>query len=274
MKPLLKWVGGKTQILEQVFALFPKTCVDYHEPFLGGGSILLGMEMEVSGTIYASDVNPRLINFYQVVQKYPEELIVCCNVLKQEFESSEDKEAFYYKIRDMFNTKSLKEIEDAATFLFLNKTCFRGVYREGPRGFNVPFGHYKTLEIFRENDIRAISKRVQDVVFTCQSFEESLKSVGKNDFVYVDPPYVPENTTSFVGYVAGGFVKHSQLFDMLKQLPCKFVMSNSGLDIVKNEFVGAYTIISISARRAIHSKDPSSRTEEVLITNTPIGSTS
>ena len=269
MKPILKWVGGKTQILTQVLALFPETCVNYHEPFLGGGSVLLGMTMRVSGRIFASDVNPLLINLYQVVQQTPEELIACVRVLKNEFETCEDKEAFYYKIRDWFNTKTLSNTESAAVFLFLNKTCFRGVYREGPHGFNVPYGHYTSPEIFHEEDVREMSKKIQNVVFTCQSFEESLKNVTPGDFVYVDPPYVPENTTSFVGYVAGGFDRHEQLFTLLKNLPCRFVMSNSGVDVVKSMFPAPYTIQSLSARRAIHSKDPSARTDEVLISMAP-----
>ena len=269
MKPILKWVGGKTQILNQVLALFPKTCVNYYEPFLGGGSVLLGMNIEVTGKVYASDINPLLIGVYEAVQKQPEELIVYMNVLKKEFQSSEDKEVFYYKIRDWFNTKTIQGIECAAVFLFLNKTCFRGVYREGPHGFNVPYGHYKNPEIFNETDIREMSKRIKNVVFTTQSFEESLRNIKKDDFVYVDPPYVPEHTTSFVGYTASGFDKHKELFTILKNLPCPFVMSNSGVDIVKSEFLPPYTIVSLSARRAIHSKDPSSRTEEVLISKAP-----
>lgn len=269
MKPLLKWVGGKTQILQQVLALFPKSCVNYHEPFAGGGSVFLGMNIAISGKTFVSDINPHLINFYQVIQQSPEEFIACSCALKSEFESSTDKEAFYYKIRDWFNTKTLSSLDSAVVFLFLNKTCFRGVYREGPSGFNVPYGHYKSPEIFCEEDIRQTSNKIRNIVFRCQSFEESMKDVGKDDFVYLDPPYVPENTTSFVGYVANGFDKHEQLFDIVKNLPCPFVMSNSGTDVVKSAFLAPYTIQSLSTRRAIHSKDPSSRTEEVLISKAP-----
>lgn len=272
MRPLLKWVGGKTQLLSEVFALFPETIRDYYEPFVGGGSVLL--HLLASGisvrTIYASDTNPILINFYKAVQSNVEELIVCLTSIQTEYTNSANKEEFYYEMRTLFNATPHDSVDSAARFLFLNKTCFRGVYREGPRGFNVPFGHYKSTEFFDESEVRKFSEMIRRVVFTCESFETALKKPKKGDFVYADPPYVPEKATSFVGYVADGFSKHKELFDMLRGLPCEFVMSNSNVPLVVESFP-EYTIKKVEARRAIHSKDPGSRTIEVLITKSSQG---
>lgn len=273
MKPLLKWVGGKTQLLDQVLALIPRRIHSYYEPFLGGGSVLLGVlaspDITITGHVYASDVNPSLINVYRTVQASPEEVDVCLRVL--EAERGEDPEAFYYRMRELFNTMEPSGAQHAALFLYLNKTCFRGVYREGPRGFNVPYGHYKTVELPSLETLRTMSRGLQRVTFSCESFETVLPRVGAGDFVYVDPPYVPETATSFVGYVAGGFPLHATLFTALKALPCPFLMSNSDVPLVREAFPEPYTTKQVTARRAIHSKDPSSTTYELLIATSAEG---
>ena len=265
MKPILKWVGGKTQILPTVLAEFPRTMESYHEPFLGGGSVLLGVltgTIEIRGTIHASDVNPHLINVYTSIRDNPNELNECLRGL----ESTADPEPYYYEMRTRFNTFEPKSgVQHAAMFMYLNKTCFRGVYREGPHGFNVPYGHYKAVYKAPTEEVLAMSQVLQRVQFHCRSFEESLSVAVKGDFVYLDPPYVPKNATSFVGYVAGGFNKHSELFEATKALPCGFVMSNADVPAVRDAFPG-YTLKSITCRRAIHAQDPSATAQEVLIT--------
>lgn len=271
MKPLIKWVGGKTQILDQVLSHFPRVVQNYYEPFAGGGSVFLGLlssEIQVRGRLYVSDINPVLINFYTVVQNQPEHLIVCLQVLVRDYESAGDREEFYYQMRTMFNTLPKDGPESAALFLFLNKTGFRGVYREGPNGYNVPFGHYKKTDFLDEAAIREVSRAIQNVVFTCEGFEAALaRASNADDFVYVDPPYVPETSTSFVGYVAGGFGEHGKLFDTLRGLPCSFLMSNSDVPLVRQAFTSpTYSTDVITARRAIHSRDPSTQTREVLVT--------
>jgi DNA adenine methylase len=271
MKPLLKWVGGKTQILEQVLSRFPRTLQNYHEPFAGGGSVFLGLlssEIQVQGRIYVSDINPVLINFYTVVQKKPEHLIECLRVLVREYEADESQENFYYRMRNLFNDLPKDGPESAALFLFLNKTGFRGVYREGPNGYNVPFGHYKKTDVLDETAIREVSHVIRNVVFTCEGFETALvRATNPDDFVYVDPPYAPETETSFVGYVAGGFDEHGKLFDTLRGLSCSFLMSNSDVPLVRQAFPSpTYSTDVVLARRAIHSRDPSTQTREVLVT--------
>ncbi len=302
-KPFLKWVGGKTQILDEVLGLFPKNIVNYHEPFLGGGSVLLGLlsavkagTIKVTGAIYASDVNSNLIALYKTIQSNPNELIKEVKALKKEFEScktlGEDEkanrkaatreealssqEAYYYWIRSRFNAlKGDARITPAASamLLFMNKTCFRGVYREGPNGFNVPYGNYKNPAILDEDHIKSVSALIQKVIFTCASFTESLKKPAAGDFVYLDPPYAPETDTSFTSYTADGFteIDHKALFatcGTFKAKSVQMLMSNADVTLVKTAFPApTYTTKIISCRRAIHSKKPESKTNEVLITN-------
>ena len=310
-KPILKWVGGKTQILDNVIPLFPKVMNNYHEPFVGGGSVLFALLEEVSnghvqvkGKIYASDLNANLIGLYQTIQKYPEELVVELKKMVQEFnecqgttvhrkpisieEAKTSPESYFYWIRSKFNqctpsvdasvyasvyTSVDASVHASAMMLFLNKTCFRGVYREGPHGFNVPFGNYKNPSIFEEEHVRKVSEILQNVIFTLGHFQETLNKITRDDFIYLDPPYAPETDKSFVSYTSSGFNlnNHQMLFDLcqeMKKKKVKFVMSNADVDLVKNAFPSSiYPTRIISCKRSIHSKNPSSRTNEVLITN-------
>lgn len=270
IKPFLKWVGGKTQIIEDVLSLFPSEINNYYEPFLGGGSVLLAAltkqkegKLKITGTVYASDINSTLIGLYKNVQSNPEGLIREVGRLTNVPISEE----YYYSIRSRFNSIQPSEsLESSAMFLFLNKTCFRGLYREGPHGFNVPYGHYKHPSVLDENHIREVSKVIQNVVFTTAGFEESLSNVKEGDFVYLDPPYAPITSSSFVGYKADGFDKHSELFKLCHSLTCRFLMSNADVDMVKDAFPSPkYETKIVSCRRAINSKNPESRVNEVLI---------
>ena len=326
-KPFLKWVGGKSQILDQVLRLFPKEINNYHEPFLGGGSVLLGFlsavksgSIKLSGKVFASDYNKALIGLYKNIQEFPEELIAEVKSISHtyasikgtevlptshkrageavvptepasvgivnrkpanEVEAKTSQESYYYWIRSLFNTL-LKDKEDmsdyievSAMFLFLNKTCFRGVYREGPNGFNVPFEKIqKNQTILDEDHIRQVSVLIKDVVFTHASFEESLKKVvSSRDFIYMDPPYAPESDTSFVSYTKDGFGEenHKLLFRTCSEFQkkgVKLVMSNHDVKVVRDAFPSPpFSTQVISCRRAINSKNPEAKTNEVLISN-------
>lgn len=280
-KPFLKWVGGKTQILGQVLALFPSVIHDYYEPFLGGGSVLIGLLNEiragrvtVTGTIYASDVNPALVHLYKCIQTTPEDLLTEVRGLTKPSKPADDlghpilhQETDYYALRDQYNQLADKTtLKASALFLYLNKTCFRGLFREGPRGFNVPFGHYRHPTIADPDLLRRLSVLFRPVVFRVLSFEDAISSVAAADFVYADPPYVPVTATSFVGYTTDGFDKHQVLFDRLKALPCPFLLSNADAPVVHTTFAGPYTIRTISCRRAIHARTPDARANELLIT--------
>ena len=199
-------------------------------------------------------------------------------------EAQTSPESYYYWIRSRFNALLPEDkcnVNGSAMILFLNKTCFRGVYREGPRGFNVPFGHYKnTATIIDPDHIRTVSELIRGVEFKVASFEQVFSELtfdqntfDQNTFMYLDPPYVPKTETSFVGYTADGFsgLQHEYLFDECAKLlekNVKFVLSNAHVPLVILSFpVSLYTVNTISCRRSINSKDPSSRTDEVLITN-------
>ena len=274
MKPFIKWVGGKTQILDDTLSLFPTTIENYHEPFVGGGSVLLNVLSKniVHDKIYASDTNYSLIQLYKHVQNNLEELYIELKKIYKNYENNieeKEKEKYYYSMRQLFNTCDKNSIEHSALFMFLNKTCFRGLYREGPNGFNVPYGHYKKVNIIDKDELEKISELIKNVNFECLDFRESLKKVGSQDFVYLDPPYAPETKNSFVGYTKGGFKleDHNELFKTIKENIPNFVMSNSNVELVNESFQG-YDKKVIIAKRSINSKNPESKTEEVIVYQT------
>jgi DNA adenine methylase len=292
-KPFLKWVGGKTQIINEIILKIPNEMNNYHELFLGGGSVLFAIlslqkqnKIVIKNKIYAYDINNDLINVYKNIQNNKEELYEIIDLYIKEYdsingsiinrkpksieESKTSKESYYYWIRNKFNTIDKNTIECSALFMFINKTCFRGMYREGPNGYNVPYGHYKeTPRIISKIDLDYISDLIKNVEFKSCSFVESIKNVKEGDFVYLDPPYAPENSKSFVGYVANGFDLETQklLFNEIKKLKnIKFVMSNSKVDFVVDNFK-EYKCHNIVARRSINSKNPGLTTIEVIIYN-------
>ena len=293
-KPFLKWLGGKTQIINNIISKIPKEINNYHELFLGGGSVLLAVlslqkqnKITIKNKIYAYDINNILINVYKNIQQNKEELYKFINLYINEYhnikgtiinrnpktieEAKTSKESYYYWIRNKYNnTIDKNSIECSALFMFINKTCFRGMYREGPNGYNVPYGHYKkTPTIITEHDLNYISDLIQNVEFKQSNFIDSIKNIGENDFVYLDPPYAPENSKSFVNYVIDGFdIKtHQLLFDQIKKLnKAKFILSNSNVKLVTDCFKD-YNCQQIIAKRTINSKKPDSLTTEVIIYN-------
>ena len=302
-KPFLKWVGGKTQIIHTLVKYFPNKMDNYHELFLGGGSVLLALlslqrenKIKINGKLYAYDFNEALINVYKNIQSNKDELFDTLSKYVNAYDSIkstetpinrepkditealQNKENYYYWLRAMYNEKyktaNKHTVDCSALFIFINKTCFRGMYREGPNGYNVPYGHYKKTPTFiTKADLDRISDLIKHVEFIHSSFEESFENIKENDFVYLDPPYAPENSKSFVGYTEDGFniETHNNLFEHTKTLNkknSKFIMSNAKVELVANNFPQTeYKIVDVTARRAINSKNPEATTTEVLIMN-------
>lgn len=313
VKPVIKWIGGKTQIIDTLMENFPKEINNYHEIFLGGGSVLLSLlshiksgNIKLNGKIFAYDLNDVLIHLYKNIQSNPDGVYTCTKTYADRYNSYQidketnrkfnkkendnsnilSKESYYYHIRNEYNNLTSQEkqsINGTAMFIFLNKTCFRGMFREGPNGFNVPFGNYKSPTIIDQDHINNVSELIKDVVFMHSDFKESFKNIDNcnaeeieencSDFVYLDPPYAPENEKSFVGYTIDGFdlEQHTELFKLcnaLNELDIKFLMSNSSVDLVRNSFTHKkIKIEEIIAKRSINSKNPDSKTNELLIKN-------
>lgn len=294
-KPFLKWVGGKTQIINNIIEKIPNEMNNYHELFLGGGSVLLAVlslqkqnKIIIKNRIYAYDINGILISVYKNIQKNKDELFKFITYYITEYDNIKgeiinrnpinindaktSKESYYYWIRKMFNNIDKTTIECSALFIFLNKTCFRGMYREGPKGYNVPYGHYKTTPVLiTKTNLDYISDLIKDVVFMKSDFTTSIKNIHAEDFVYLDPPYAPENKASFVGYTSDGFDlnMHKKLFSEIHKFneeKIKFAMSNSKVEIIEESF-REYKCEDIIARRSINSKKPGSKTTEVIIYN-------
>ena len=295
-KPFLKWIGGKTQIIDDIISKIPKEMNNYHELFLGGGSVLFAVlslqkqnKITIKNKIYAYDINSELINVYKNIQNNKDKLYELIDLYIKEYDSIKgsvinrkpisieeaktSKESYYYWLRKKYNEIKIdKSVETSALFMILNKTCFRGLYREGPNGFNVPYGHYKTTpHIINKDELDYISDLIQNVEFMKSDFKKSIKNIKKNDFVYLDPPYAPETSTSFVAYTQDGFNidDHIDLFNNIKQMNdknIKFVMSNAKVELVLKN-LNKYNIVDIQARRAINSKNPNSTTTEVIIYN-------
>ena len=267
VKPLLKWLGGKSQIIENIISNFPTKIHNYYEPFIGGGSVLIKLlhqkEISITGNIYVYDINKTLIDFYKTIQSNPHKFYLNINKVIKKYELSENKELFYYKMRNIYNKKNTPEL-----FLFLNKTCFRGIFRESKNGFNVSYGNYNNPEIINHKNLISFSKLIQKVQFINLPFNKSLINIKKNDFVYLDPPYYPEKSISFVNYTVNGFniKNHLMLFNICINMKNKFLMSNSNVENVKLIFKN-YNIKKILAKRTINPKNPDSTIYELLIKN-------
>ena len=298
-KPILKWVGGKTQIMDKLIVEFPTEINNYREIFLGGGSVLLTLLsyvksglIKVHGNIYAHDLNEPLIYIYKNIQTCHNELYDKLQEIITEFNKCENgelnrepknieeaklsKENYYYWTRIQYNKLSFndkKTILGSAMFIFLNKTCFRGVFRVGPKGFNVPYGHYNNPEIINKEHLDEIHYLIQGVIFECCDYNTSLASIEDNDYLYLDPPYAPETKISFVGYTEKGFSldNHNNLFKLIHKLTetkKKMMLSNADVSLVRENFIDQrYNITSILCKRAINSKNPDAKAKEVIIKN-------
>ena len=269
--PFLKWVGGKRQLIPVINESISKnfTHHNYYEPFVGGGAILFHLYPKKA---VINDFNEELINVYKTIKENPEELITDLRTHKNDPD-------YFYDIRALDRKNDflkLSDIERASRVIYLNKTCYNGLYRVNSSGeFNSPFGRYENPNIVNESTIRAVSNYLNDnnIIILNGDFEDALKGIKKGDFVYFDPPYHPVSASSnFTGYVQGGFLESDQirlkvLCDKLNDEGVKFLLSNSATQFIENLYKD-YTIRYVKASRAINSNAKKrGEIDEVLIKN-------
>ena len=265
--PIVKWVGGKRQLMFELIKNMPKSYNRYFEPFVGGGALFFELQPE---NAYISDMNEELINLYSVVRDNVYELI-------EDLGKHEVSKEYFLEIRNIDRTEKyakLSSIERASRFIYLNRTCFNGMYRVNSQGqFNVPFGHYKNPRIIDESNLLNCSKLLNKTEIKCADFSEILTKVQKDDFVYFDPPYVPLNeTSSFTSYTKDGFdidmqFKLRDVCDELDSMGVKFMLSNSDTKLV-NELYANYEIKKVFASRQISANaDGRGKITEVLVRN-------
>ncbi len=272
--PFLKWAGGKGQLLEAIQAILPPSFSNYFEPFIGGGAVFF--RLAAAGLVRTSvlnDVNPHLVTTYEVVRDRPEELVANLEVLKRNH--SDD---CFYAARNRFNHDiGLTVVERAALLIYLNKTCFNGLYRVNSKGeFNVPVGRYVNPRIFAPDQILACSKALRDVRMVCGDFEAAVSGAKAGDFVYFDPPYVPlTKTANFTSYAKDDFgfddqIRLAETAIRLHTAGVKFLLSNHATPELEDLYSGrGFKIERVPARRMI-TRDGASRSgtvDEVLIRN-------
>jgi len=249
----LKWAGSKSKLLPQLIDLLPKKIDNYFEPFLGSGAMLFYMLHNRNiKKAYASDINPELINTFLIVKNKPLKLIESL----KEHQKNHSKE-YYYKVRNNIPNNNL---DKASRFIYLNKTCFNGLYRVNSKGlFNVPIGSYKNPAILQKERILKASKLLKIVEFKVSDYKETLKKVKKNDFVYLDPPYHPlEDKNSFTKYSKNDFSEKDQeslkkYCDQLDKKGINFLQSNSYTSFIKKLYED-YKKRVVLANRMINCK--------------------
>lgn len=265
--PIVKWVGGKRQLMFELFKNMPENYNRYFEPFIGGGALFFELQPD---NAYISDMNEELINLYQVVRDNVDELIT-------DLKKHDISKEYFMEIRNIDRTEDYENwssVQKASRFIYLNRTCFNGMYRVNSKGeFNVPFGHYKNPRIVDENNLINCSNLLQRTEIRHADFSEILTKVQKGDFVYFDPPYVPlSETSSFTSYTKDGFdidmqFKLRDVCDELDSMGVKFLLSNSDTKLV-NELYENYNIKKVFASRQINANaDGRGKITEVLVRN-------
>ena len=273
-KPFLKWVGGKRQLLADIAPLVPDQFTRYIEPFVGGGAVFFHLSEQLKDKKTPSlinDINPELVNCYQMVKTQTDELI---ELLKTHHH---DKD-YYLEIRNLDRQEGglakLSPLERASRFLYLNRTGFNGMYRVNSKGLNnVPFGRYKNPSLVNEDVLRAAAHALRFTAIQNKSFEACLEQAEMGDFVYLDPPYVPLNETSyFTSYMTDGFnmADQTRLAELVRELDQRgvvFIASNACMPVVQELYSG-FRQIEVKAKRAINANGKKRQPiSELLITN-------
>lgn len=268
--PVVKWAGGKRQLINEISRYVPGHFSTYYEPFLGGGAVWLAL---LPPHALVNDINSELINVYEVIRADLEELILDLKQHKNEAD-------YFYRIRALDRNQEgyerLSPVQRASRMLYLNKTCYNGLFRVNQAGqFNTPFGYYPNPNIVNEKTLRAVNRYLNNarITFTCQDFTAALKEARPGDFVYLDPPYDPiSKTASFTGYDRGGFDRNQQMrlqetCDKLNEQGIKFLLSNSATDFIRHLYRN-YRIETVAAKRTVNSRaDRRGVIAEVLVMN-------
>jgi len=276
-KPFVKWAGGKSQLLDQYEKLFPQNFDNYIEPMVGGGAVFfyLSHTDRIQNKVSLIDNNPELMNCYQLIKENVKALVLELKHLEEECHRTPKE--FFYQVRSWDRKDSfvlLPAAQRAARTIFLNKTCYNGLYRVNSKGhFNVPFGKYKNPKICDEENLRTVSASLQNVNLITGDFEKCLEIARQGDFVYFDPPYYPvSETASFTSYTKEDFGRADQVrlrdtFIKLTNKGCKVMLSNSDTKFI-HDLYRDLNIYKVYARRYINS-DPRHRGEitELVITN-------
>ena len=289
-KPFIKWVGGKTQLIGNIQSSLPddfaeKRNVTYSEPFVGGGAVLFWILQEYKNITNAviNDINPDLTNTYKTIKEQPSELVKLLQVIQDEYLTLNDdkRKEYFLNKRGRFNTKALDSVENSALFIFLNRTCFNGLYRVNSKGlFNVPFGKYANPKICDEQTIFADSEILQKVEILTGDFSKTLCYANENAFFYCDPPYKPlSETSSFNSYAKEEFddneqIRLSNFCKKINSLGCNFILSNSDVkgknkeDNFFDDIYEQFMIQRVFATRMVNAKaEKRGKLTELMITN-------
>ena len=293
VKPFVKWAGGKGSLIPQLNNFYPYELKAgiierYIEPFVGGGAVLIDILQKYDiQEVYAFDINIDLINSYNVIKNNVEKLIINLKQMETEYLQLEQEERknYFYNIRDEYNNYELEEneqnVQRAAQFIYLNRTCFNGLYRVNKNGkFNVPVGSYKNPTICDEQNLRQLSQLIQNVQFQYGDYSRSMGYVTENTFVYFDPPYRPLNVTSgFTSYTKEEFNDDNQrqlatFYGELNERNAKLMLSNSNPKNINKEdtffdnIYQGFNINKIQANRMINSNSNGrGKISEILVTN-------
>lgn len=275
VKPFIKWAGGKSQLLNNIRAKYPENIDKYCEPFVGGGAVLLDVLVNYQPKeVLINDINAELANTYSQIKNNVDELIKILSEMQDSFwtKNDDDRKEMYLSKRERFNDLKVNgdehiNLEKAALFIFLNKTCFNGLYRVNRKGlFNVPIGSYKKPPICDAENLRLISGLLKNVQIKCGDYSECADFIDENTFVYIDPPYRPLTATaSFTSYSENEFGDKQQIelgkfVDKIAAKGAKVVVSNSDpknsdeSDSFFDDLYSSYTIMRVSAKRMINSK--------------------
>ena len=293
IRPFVKWAGGKGSLIPQLNNFYPYELKNgiierYIEPFVGGGAVLIDILQKYDiQEVYAFDINIDLINSYNVIKNNVEELIVNLKQMETEYLQlgQEERKSYFYNIRDEYNNYELEEneqnIQRAIQFIYLNRTCFNGLYRVNKNGkFNVPVGSYKNPTICDEENLKKLSQLIQNVQFQYGDYSRSMEYVTENTFVYFDPPYRPLNITSgFTSYMKEDFNDDNQrelatFYGELNERNAKLMLSNSNPKNINKEdtffdnIYQGFNINQIQASRMINANSNGrGKISEILVTN-------